>query len=273
MGDLIQDFAAGTGDGVFPKISRKEVVDGLRERVNDPVTQNQNQSSLCGPSVLLFALLNDAPDVYIQYVVNLWTKGVGALGSVTVTPSKGCRNYKPPADKIAPVDWIALASLRDSENTLWDYSSADDESSGITRPEILQSWFKALNFRNVRNETNFVFTKGQSDIDAANKLYTEGNWVCLLIDGDVLTSPQKKGRSLYPDHWVVMRSKIRFGDGPPMRVYSWGKIMTIPDLGTMTADDFCKKFYGYVAARPVVDPPKAVPLPDVPTSRGGESTA
>jgi hypothetical protein len=270
---LVDAFAARTGDGVFPNISRQEVVDGLRARVNNPVTQNQNQSSLCGSAVLLFALLNDAPEVYVQYVIDLWTNGVGALGSVIVKPSKGCRNYKPPADKIAPVDWIALASLRDSENTAWDYSSADDEASGITRPSVLTSWFTALNFRNLRNETNLFLTKGESDIDAANKLYSEGNWVCLLINANMLESPNTKSASLFPNHWVVLRSKIRFGEGTPTRVYSWGKLMTIPDVGTMTASDFCKNFYGYVAARPVVDPPKASAPGDFPAATAGAGSA
>jgi hypothetical protein len=34
------------------------------------------------------------------------------IGSLKVEPSPPCRVYQPPTDKIAPVDWIALASLR-----------------------------------------------------------------------------------------------------------------------------------------------------------------
>ena len=51
---LIDKFEPG-GQGIgFARISRADVVDGLRARVQDPVTQNQLAAGLCGPASLFY---------------------------------------------------------------------------------------------------------------------------------------------------------------------------------------------------------------------------
>ena len=74
------------------------------------------------------------PHLYTQYVIDLYRTGEARIGDLHVKPSAGCRAYQSPRDKIHPVDWIALASLRDSENSFLDYSSANDTAAGITIP-------------------------------------------------------------------------------------------------------------------------------------------
>ena len=46
--------------------------------------------------------------------MDLYDKGQAQFGTLKVKPGDACRNYDP--KKIAPVDWVALASLRDSDN-------------------------------------------------------------------------------------------------------------------------------------------------------------
>ena len=35
-----------------------------------------------------------------------------------------------------------------------------------------------------------------------------------------------------------------------LKVHSWGQIMPVPQMGTVSVDSFCKNYYGFVAAKP-----------------------
>jgi hypothetical protein len=253
----IDDFAGGSGSSAFPNIARSAVVDGLRLRVADPKSQNQSAASLCGPAALLYCLLNDSPELYVQYVIDLYTTGSASLGTLKVSPSKDCCRYSPPSNKIAAVDWIAMASLRDSENSVFDYESADDETAGITMPHSLAAWFRALGYTDVRNETNVLLTKDRSDIDDCNRLQRHGRWICLFINAQMLSASTQTSRSITPDHWAVLISNADVAhDALSISVYSWGDTQRVPMAGTLAVNHFCRNFYGYVSAFP-----QLVPLP------------
>ena len=246
---LIAAFAAGSGTAAFPNIRRADVVAGLRARVADPVSQNQGAASLCGPAAFFYCLLNDRPEVYVQYVIDLYTTGKAKIGSLSVSPGSDCRRYSPNASQIAPIDWIALASLRDSENSVFDYQSADDTASGITMPHSMAAWFRAAGYQNVENVTNVFFTKGRSEIDTVHHLSLQGRRVCLFVNAAVIRTTPDTGRTLTPNHWVVLLSPAGVRDGQfDITIYTWGERRRVPATGEMAVDGFCHGFYGYVSA-------------------------
>ncbi|RIA22546.1 putative Zn-binding protein involved in type VI secretion [Ectopseudomonas oleovorans] len=107
---------------------------------------NQQETSLCGPAAFFYALLMDRPDLYAQSITELWETGETAIGQLRIKPSHGCRNptnlsRSAEGDRISAIDWISLASLRDSENSLFAYDSPSDQVAGITLPSKLKSWF------------------------------------------------------------------------------------------------------------------------------------
>jgi hypothetical protein len=166
-----------------------------------------------------------------------------------VRPSTDCCNCRLDRTRIAPVDWVALASLRDSENTILDYQSVDDASAGITMPGTLASWFTACGYTQLRNETNLFLTKGRGEIDAAHQLRLQGRRVCLFINSNMLSSVHNTDRSWSPDHWVVLTTPAGVVNGAlSIRVYSWGRIYAVPATGSLTVDHFSRNFYGFVAA-------------------------
>ena len=124
---LIQNFPALPKGRPFPRIDEADIITGLHDRVLDPTKQNQGAAGLCGPAAFFYCVLNYKPELYVQYVIDLFTTGKARIGSLEVKPGAGCRVYQPPTDKIAAVDWVALASLRDSDNFVMDMSSVDDE--------------------------------------------------------------------------------------------------------------------------------------------------
>ena len=248
---LVDAFAPGGHEKGFARIARQDVVDGLRERIKDPWKQNQSASSLCGPAALLYCVLEEHPELYAQYVIDLYKTGEGRLGKLHVKPSAGCRAYAPPASKIHPVDWIALASLRNSENSLLDYSSADDTGAGITMPHSLASWFNQIGWRGVRNRTNVFFVKGHDEVDDCVRDFNSGRRVCLFINKQMLDPLKFAHHSVIPDHWVVLTKSIAVQNGAiKFGVYSWGRLMDIPTTGSYPLGGFYRNFYGFVSSTP-----------------------
>src|SRR4029079_18881235 len=130
---LINKFPPLPKGRPFPRIPLEDVVAGLRERVNDPRKQKQGAASLCGPAAFFYCVLNYKPELYVQYVIDLFTTGKARIGSLKVQPGPACRAYPPPRHRIAPVDWVALASLRDSDNMVLDIASVDDDVASRSR--------------------------------------------------------------------------------------------------------------------------------------------
>ena len=252
---LIDKFPAPPRGRPFPQIEQAAVITGLRERVKDPHTQNQKAASLCGPAAFLFCVLNFKPELYVQYVIDLFNTGKAQIGSLKVEPSLACRAYKPPADKIAPVDWIALASLRDSENPVLHYESADDTTAGITRPANIAHWLRAAGYEAVHDDTNYYFCKGRKEIQAFDRDLRISRDVCLLVNDNILDPATVRLKSTFCDHWIVLESVEKLDNAQiAIKVYSWGSTYRIPSVGFLSIPDFCLNFYGFVSGKPKYGP-------------------
>src|ERR1700676_4559569 len=120
LDQVLLDFGKKSAKGAFPNIDRADVVAGLRKRISPGGAQNidQGASSLCGPAAVMFCVASRNPEMYVQYVTDLYDQGQAKFGTLPVTPSPLCRNYSP---KMDAADWIALASLRDSDNKILNY--------------------------------------------------------------------------------------------------------------------------------------------------------
>src|SRR6476620_4935644 len=113
---LVQNFPPLPKGRPFPRIAESDIVAGLADRIQDPTQQHQGAAGLCGPAAFFYCVLNYKPELYVQYVIDLFTTGKARIGSLEVKPGAACRVYQPPRGRIHPVDWVALASLRDSDN-------------------------------------------------------------------------------------------------------------------------------------------------------------
>src|SRR5690625_4337328 len=90
----------------------------LDDRAKHPFAIRQGNTPLCGPAAFLFCVASAYPEAYKRYVLELALYGEARLGKLRVIPSEACRNAQPEHGVIHPVDWVALASLRDSTNRL-----------------------------------------------------------------------------------------------------------------------------------------------------------
>ena len=271
---LIATFASGAGAGAFPHVggSRALFAKGIRDRVANPGLIDQGLSSLCGPASFLYCLASKRPDVYARYAIELYEQGQTTVGKLRVAPSSDCRRAAINPREIDPVDWVTLASLRDSQNTVMDYQSVSDAVAGITLPQHLANWFSSSEqFSQVVNNTNVVFDKNLSSLLAAEQFRIGGSYICLFVDASILHG--KCGVSFFPNHWIVLTNHVRINgqtttglasrglavdadealaSGPlSFEVFTWGQPHRAfnPGNSTVAVSTFLNCFYGYVCAK------------------------
>lgn len=257
MAKVIEFEKRSSGTG-WLKVKKDQLVAGMKQRLNNPNLINTAVVNLCGPGAFFRCLAEDDPVMYVQAIIDLYETSSGMIGSRKFTASYSLRIADPPPPASAntegmdQVDWILLASLRDDENTFLNYDDAGGGLSGATMPKAMEKWFKEAKYTGVKNDTNVFFTKNADHIKGAGALRAVGYRVCLFIDANILEVVKQNKLSTYPDHWVVLMSDVTVAanDNISLKVHSWGKIMPIPELATVSMSTFLKNYYGYVAAKP-----------------------
>lgn len=267
--DMVKAFRSRTTPGKFLHIQRVEVAADLLLRVNSPIRINQAEGSLCGPASLVYLTAERDPGAYASFVIELFETGASRLGTLAVKPGADCLRYNPKSGAatyhIPPADWIALASIRDSENWLFDYQSHKNMFSGITTPVQLTTWLQRLGYKAILNDANVFFHKPLANVKRANDLFSKGYKVCLLINANVLdakapsmsTAPSLRFApggvrpKVMPDHWVPMLTPISISSsGIQLEIFTWGKRRSVPNNGSvLSQDDFLRHYFGFVACK------------------------
>jgi hypothetical protein len=264
-------FLSRVGRGRWPNLDRDEVGVGILMRLAYPHVVRQGGSSLCGPAAFIYNEVQDRPGDYVGLAIDLYEQGVARLRGLLITPDAAVRQYSP--STIDPIDWLTMASLRDSENFFFTYDTEDRELAGATTPSAIASWFSRAGYSDVRSDANLVRQSDTDNMDEASRLLSAGYRVCLLINDEMLDPPKPAPASAWPGafqeraeaeanrgsdigldrHWVVMRSPIdRSGGNVAMTVYQRGNRNTkIPPSGTtLRLLTFLVNYFGYVAAKP-----------------------
>lgn len=208
---------------------------------------DQGWTSLCGPAALFYCLLRDRPDVYEQSARELWLYGRTKIGKLTIEPSKGCRHPSGSFYKIDPntkretnsstisgLDWITLASIRDSENSIMSYSEISDQVSGITDWWSLANWFEKIGYEKIFSNTSLAHSNLQ-DIVTLNEYFTKGYTVVSLISAGMLADYGGADIS-FKNHWIVWESPMysslgqnitlnnKLSDIANIKAFSWGEV-------------------------------------------------
>jgi len=279
--EMIEQFRRGTGSLAFACIKdRVSFAKALEDRVDEPREINQGLTPLCGPAAFMYCIAKDRRTDYVRYVLGLAEHGVGKLGlNLTVEPSRACRNASFDVE-IDPVDWVALASLRDDTNSFRRMSGPKSNVAGITMGGAMVDWFRATGWfpGGVGKAIKYNWSQPVDelhDIDRHRRpeplvnlcgidpRVSGGGHVCLLIRAEILsdTPPvsernriKASGKSKkwygFPNHWVVLEGHIGlpYSATPDHRlcfnVWSWGGVKTI----NMPVRQFLPHYYGYVSA-------------------------
>lgn len=246
--------------------SKLQIEAGLQARLNEPLP-NQDLASLCGPAVYFFCLINLSPNNYKLAVKQLWETGVTRIGELEIKPAKdGCVRVKNFYDgelpKIPPIDWITLASLRESENIALHLKDPSQEVPGVTFWTEVTNWFKKSGFKGVETFSFSITGFSPNLVDQLNKYIESGFYVVTLISASILSNGFSSGTRNLPDHWVVWTDKLREANGNPitkeldpnktlvsLKLFSWGE--NRQRLGkNISYTNFCKNiFFAMVVKR------------------------
>jgi hypothetical protein len=193
------------------------------------------------------------PHEYVKFAVDLFETGQARLGTLEVKPCQSLRQALKPSG-VGSLDWLMLASLRNSENVLFTYASPADQFSGLTLPGEVAAWFRAMGYTKVENETDLVFRlRSETTLNRINTLYAAGAKILLLINTNLVNGADFVQGSAIADHWVVLTSPINLGNRASIRftVYTWGNpFHRVPQPGcgkSLELKMLLANFYGYVA--------------------------
>jgi hypothetical protein len=271
---LVKDFAAQSGTGLFPNVTRESLVWQLLQRIDDPTMINQSNTWLCGVTSVVRAWAQDSPVDYAWLGIQLFTLGRGRLGKGSmlgevITPSADLRRSGVPAG-MDEADWMILASVhecltkkfgsvfQDALGKIGGRNYTTDEGflhyrAWQTAEEVAGA-YRATGYKNVIDNTTYKTNKNIADLQKANEYLRAGYRVSLLINMRLLTDNQIGTQALVAssDHWVGMLETVNvIGDYVmAFKVFSWGKERRVPQKGDrMMIQDYVKEFYGFVAAR------------------------
>jgi hypothetical protein len=248
---LVDAFAAApTCPSVWPHLDRADIAAGLKVRIDDPDRINQASTSLCGPADFARDVAEDQPVVYAKAVIDLFKTGAALIGTFAIKPGSDLKKYSI-LGSVAPVDWILLASIRDTDNWFLDYQSESDDVAAITMPHSKVNWLKNAGYTDIVSDTNILASKKKACAARASDLYNQGYKVALFINANMLYAAKMFSSSLTPDHWVALTSNIEFdSETVELEVYSWGKgHRKVPESGVLPESKFLNNYYGFVACR------------------------
>lgn len=254
----------------LPGTHSLDIVNQLEQRASTPWRINQGGASLCGPAAFMYCLAKDAPELYVQYVFDLYVTGQAKINDLVVEPSSACRTANIVATnrngfesrRIDGVDWVALASLRDSTNRFLRHKSVSSDAAGITMPGALSEWFSAAGYQWVQNNTRTMSALSAQHFLESAQHYQHNKNVCLFIASKV----KKSSFTLraVPNHWVVMSDAVRFSGRattcvidpvktaadkeaiPQVGIYHWGIEKDLLNASNLTLEDFSRYYFGSV---------------------------
>lgn len=233
---IAKEYPLGSPDDPF---DRRKFENQISLRMNYSSYPNQGRTSLCGPASFFYCLQMDRPDVYKQAANELWLHGKTKIGTLDITPGEGCKHpkgsfYSGSSERISGLDWITLASLRDSENSIMSYDEVDDEVAGITMWGKITEWFEKSGY--VKVFSNVGLSRCSIEDVARLSEYADNGFkvVCLISAGMLFDFGSDDTSS--KNHWVVWAGALKNARGQAitknsrpdeivnLKLFSWGMV-------------------------------------------------
>jgi hypothetical protein len=244
--ELVDDFARRIGPGAFSSLARGDIADGLRARIDNPSVIQQGPTQFCGPGSFIFSVASDDPVRYVRFAIDLYEQGQATLGNMHVQPDNDVLHSAPPSGQIAPVDWMVLGSVRDSENWFFDIKTGESIVRNGTNPHEIADWFREAGYTQVVDEANTVFSKDFNNADQASRLLQQGYKVVLYLRMGAFT-PGEGGT-----HFVALTSPINvLNNLVDFDIFTWGEgHFHLPEAGqTLPLQRFLDNYLGFIAAK------------------------
>lgn len=235
----LENWRTNKVPGKFKTINKDKMLQEIGTRIQLPWKMDQSKQSLCGPITILMALALKDPERYVQMAKTMYETGKYTSRGKTVQP--GAHLYTAPVPADTPhVDWMLAASMRDSENAIFDYDDGD-KFAGITSPGEMSGWMQTI-LGCDKADWNSTYAWGEKkELGVAWDAVRAGNVAAIFVDHSYLPG-QPAAKINVPSHWVLLFDVKSLGSTIEFRVLSWGKVLTF----TGNEDRFEDLFWGAV---------------------------
>ena len=259
---IAKEYPVGSSDDPFDK---KKIENQIASRINHSSYPNQGGTSLCGPAAFFYCLQIDRPDIYKQAANDLWLHGKTKIGTLDITPGDGCRHPKGKfyddygREAVSGLDWVTLASLRDSENSIMSYDEVNDQVAGITMWGKLTEWFEKAGYEKIFDNISLSHAN-VNDISRLNSYASKGYKIVSLISAGMLSD--FPGDSSSKNHWIVWTSQVKNANGNvisngtsgfdkvDLTLFSWGEVGG-QLKNNVNLNSFMKHTFGGLVFRPI----------------------
>lgn len=259
---IAQEYSIGDPEDPFEK---EKINNKISSRINYSSYPNQGATSLCGPASFFYCLQMDRPDIYKKVANDLWVFGKTKINNLVIEPGNGCRHpkgkfYLNGRERVSGLDWITLASLRDSENFIMSYDEIDDQVAGITMWGKLSEWFEKAGYVKVFSNVGLSKSNVQ-DLAKLNEYANEGFKVVTLISAGMLFDFGTDDTSS-KNHWIVWDGAIKNEKGQDvsdsskmdeivnLKLFSWGEVKNQIKLDK-SLDYVCGHIFGGMVFKPL----------------------
>lgn len=223
---IAKEYPIGDPDDPFECRKIQNQTDNRFRHLSFPL---QGSASVCGPAAFFYCLQKDRPDVYAQAARELWQYGNTRIGHLELSPGEGCRHPsglfydKNGTPIISGLDWMTLASLRDSENNFFSFDELDSPVAGITLWENLSEWFEKAGYERVFSNVG-VTQAGAQGIRELNEFVLQGYKVVTLINNGLLKDSDSN--LTVPTHWIVWEGPVTedLNGNIHLQLFSWGEV-------------------------------------------------
>ena len=231
---LIRVFAASATPHRWTSFSKASLVQDMEANVNNPLTVNQGNSSLCGPAAIVYELVKRNPLRYVQIVEQCYELGKFQGGPFGWIKNSNSGLYSEKFyTTVGPADWIVMAVMRNAQNGYFHYNSGDNFSA-ITTWDDMQTWSQwILGFGDTAwNQCTLLplfgwpwnYVTAGSGLTMADANYRAGGVSFLLVNKASVEDPATYHWTI-PNHWILYQGNLTpDGSGFSFDAYSWGTI-------------------------------------------------
>lgn len=232
--NLVQEaltrFEKSTTSGVWTYITKANLLQDIKSKIDNPFLVRQESTPLCGPASIIFELVSRQPHRYVDICKELYETGKFKGRTKTVEPSKTLLKSRVHSSTTV-ADWMLMATLRDVENALFPVEeSSNSFVMGVSTPWEMKGWtFEILGYNKVEYESTYLYGEFEA-MQKAKQVRNQGGVAFLMIHSAMLGHPEPLVS--YPNHWVSFLGNLVIDDGIwyqldsghiKFNCYSWGK--------------------------------------------------
>jgi hypothetical protein len=220
----IEQFVRSTKPSGWSYLDKTEILTGMIARLHNPLQVKQGGQPFCGPAVVLFELIRKHPERYVSLCRGLFEDGNFMGVQQPIVASTRLRRSHGDL-RMAQVDWLVLATLRDQANWLMPVHPQAPallrDVAGITGPWDVTYWIKnLLGYAQVQH-LHTPWGGEVAALEKAQQAIDQGGIALALIDQGLLN--YKVPCFSYPNHWVSILGNVGWSNPACFDCYSWGR--------------------------------------------------